>query len=267
MKKSLLKALTVMAALTVSSASWATFVSSTSTDAIPTGALSSDLQGLLNSVTQDGEFYGPTYVYNEANQVVPDQQWTLASSGSGTAILMFEIAGNANSNTFGVYDLNNTGNTLQLFSGAASPVTKVALNLDFNTGELVVVNETSPSNPIVLGTATFSSGDNFGFYLGTSAGTFYSEVSLNADLSDHMVAYAGDGTENIDPTGGTRYNPFAAGEFILAWEDLAASSWDQDYNDMVILVESITPIPEPSVIALLGLGLLGMGFAHSRKSS
>jgi hypothetical protein len=262
MKKSLLKALTVMAALTVSSASWATYVNPVSSD----GA-NQDLQTLLDGVTQDGTFGTTTdYVYNEANQYVPDQQWSLASSLSGTAILMFEVAGNANTNTFGIYDLNNTGNTLEIFSGANSPITKIGLSVDLMTGDLVVTDETDAQNPNVLSSGSFSSGLNFGFYLGTTGGTFYSEVANNTDASDHMVTYAGDGSDSLDVFGLGIYSPFTAGEFILAWEDLAASAWDQDYNDMVILVESITPVPEPSVIALLGLGLLGMGFARSRKA-
>lgn len=57
--------------------------------------------------------------------------------------------------------------------------------------------------------------------------------------------------------------PYKAGicgfnEYIFAWEDLPINGADGDYNDMIVLVESIRPVPEPATLSFLGIGLLSL---------
>lgn len=87
----------------------------------------------------------------------------------------------------------------------------------------------------------------FALYLNTplnSGFTWFSQAALNSDAADHMVMYSIAG----DP-----------GKFMIAWEDLPDHDWD--YNDLVIEI-SFIPIPEPSTIALM---LIGLGGAAIRR--
>jgi hypothetical protein len=53
-------------------------------------------------------------------------------------------------------------------------------------------------------------------------------------------------------------------DWILAFN---TTSTDGGYTDAVVLIEDISLIPEPSIIALFGLGLVGIGFARRRSQS
>lgn len=178
-----------------------------------------------------------------------DAAWSTVGQ-IGTIEIQVELAGNAASNTFGLYD-PITGNQVRLFEGNDSTgVLGVVQISELNGQWRVRVRDSNRSmvNGSQEGT-TWSAYTNIsspvvGFYLATqSNGTFYSDTALNTDAADHMYAY-GALTGDYE------------GSYIIAWEDLAQG--DNDYQDFVALLQDITPVPLPSAAWLLLSGLIGM---------
>jgi hypothetical protein len=89
-----------------------------------------------------------------------------------------------------------------------------------------------------------------------SADLWSSLESENPDGMDHMVTYA--------ITGGPD-----TGDFVVCFEDLPARVSDRDYNDLVVQIHPVAPIPEPATVTLLGMGLFSAGLFGSlrRKKS
>lgn len=219
----------------------------------------SALQSGLDAITQDGSFQDVN-----TSQIQGDDAWVIDASGASINTLIFEFAGFAGSTTFGIYDILDPSKKLEIFSGPdGSGTIDVVLNAGTATFTNIGLNGGANGGSVTFGSTVF------GYYLDSSAsaggGLFYSQKALNSDGVEHLVTFAGDGSDSLDIFGTNNYSPFAAGEYILAWEDLLGGG-DTDYSDMVVLVESVTPVPEPSALVLLGLGLLGFAGARRKLS-
>jgi len=230
---------------------------STASWAVTFGDGGASLTGALDGIATDGTI--DTNVVTDQLGDGLDSYWQIGGSGGAVSTVIIEIATMANTNTFGIYDRNNPGNSVQLFAGAATTGSQIVMSIHLDGS--VYLNFTD--------TGVDFAGNNFGFYLdNATAGfggpaTYYSDTAMNTDGVDHMAAYQGTG-EDVQ-IGTLAAGPWLSTEYVLAWEDWYGGG-DLDYSDFVVMIESIDPIPEPSILALLGLGMLGLGVARRKRS-
>ena len=227
---------------------------------------SNSLQNALNGITTSGPNIN---VYT--GQSSPSAYWSIGASGGSYNAVMLEIAGNAGSNTFGIFDPSNPSNYLQLFSGVATTGDSTLLTVVNNGDGTYTFTASYYSGGVPTGSYSqiTMSGDVFGYYLGAASNTptFYSDPSMNApggttypNGMPHMATYEGNNTTYLNDA------KFLSSEYLLAWDDSAWGSSDQDYNDFVVLVESVHPVPEPAELGIFGLGLLLIvGFEATRR--
>lgn len=200
------------------------------------------------------------------NQIDQDELWSIAATGGSVNTIMFEVAGYRYRNTFGIYDPNDPYNRVQIFGGSdgpgdASQDSQRTLSIS-DTG-LVSVMGWDNGNSVNMGGGQFSS-SLFGYYLAGPGGTFFSQQNLNSDGIDHMVSFQGNG-EDVLQLAGFAGGTWDTDEYILAWEDLASPNWDWDYNDFVVMVDSVMPQGEVPLPATLGSFALGLGLLAARR--
>jgi len=220
------------------------------------GSGEASLQDTLDNITVGGNSSVSAAIDCLSDDL--DSSWILDATGGAVTSMIIELASQATTNTFGVYETGDSGNLVQLFDGAAVAGSQTTLTIKAN-GD-VLVNQVLEGN--------FGGTKTFGFYLGTNSGTYFSNTSLNGDMTDHMLAYQGTGDLVQLPT----FNPgeWNPNEYILAWEDLRVSHnhYDGDFNDMVLMIESVQPVPVPAAVWLFGSGLLGLvGIARRKKAA
>lgn len=228
-----------------------------SAHAVPFGDGGAALQGVLDGITVAPSPTPGSSSVNVATDEIGDgidSWWAITGAGGSVASIIIELAGFANGNELGVYDPTNPANNVTLFAGAAGAGDQVFMSIKVD-GSVFVNNVDSGVD---------FNGNFFGYFLNvTNTGnTFYSDTNLNFDGLDHMASYQGTNTDTIQVPG-IAPGLWTNNEFVMAWEDLAAPVSDRDYTDMVLIVESVIPVPEPSILALLGLGMLG--FVGSRR--
>jgi len=225
--------------------------------AAPAMADLTGLQGVLDGITT-APVAGTSSVVVTTDMLPDDGDslWGLTATGSGGSTMIVKLMPNptyAGLVTFGVYDAANRFNFVELFDGAAVGGSSVSLGL--NLDGTVLVNN--------IDSGVKFANNLFGYYLDMTATTannasiYYSDSSFNPDNgADHMYAYQGVGDEVQLP------NKYPAewtdSEYILAWE-AAYSLGDSDYDDLVVMVESVNPVPVPGAVLLGILGLSAAG--------
>jgi hypothetical protein len=189
----------------------------------------------------------------------PGRDGVWRPTGESSATILLEIAGFADLNTFGLYDPLNPSNRLDIFSGVAGPGSTASLSFQSVAGGTQITMSVVGSS--VTHSAVFLS-EAFGFLLCTPEGnTFFSQSSLNSDGADHSYAYRGHGAMFLH--GGAAGTPFGATDAILAYEDLVHG--DNDFQDFVVLVRGVEPIPLPAAGWLMFSALAGL--ARMRRTT
>lgn len=202
------------------------------------------LQNLMDDITVGGP--SSVDVTTDYLSDSMDSLWSIGAPGGLVTTIVMEIAGNACENTFGIYDAADISKTVEVFAGSDSQGDMRVIGIAANGSVIKNFGDTGID----------FAGNLVGFYLSTPRGnTFYSDTSRNADGLDHMYAYQGVGdTIQIPSLAAGVWQP---NEYIMCWADLYGGG-DRSYNDFVVIVESVTPIPEPTTLVILGLGSLGL---------
>jgi hypothetical protein len=181
---------------------------------------SASLQGYLN--VNDGGI-------NTLTDQIDAQVWTSSVSGNATFTLMIELAGNATQNAIGVYNAADPPNPplFQIFPGAATAGWFATAHFG-PAGSLTVL--LYDQNAVSQGSTGYAgvNRNNFGFYLKGPGGTFYSQDSRNGGFPQ-VLTYLGTG-QNF-------------GDWWECFDDLPWNGADRDFEDAILLLQSVAPTP------------------------
>lgn len=214
------------------------------------------------SPTQPGLFGpGQLSAANDCMADGSDARWTTDPGSFGGATIVLELAGNRGSNRFGIYDLDDPTQRLEVFQGGDAAGDSALIQISGTAGHYTVsVEEDGDVRSIELDDAAF------GFYLMGANGTLYSNSADNAGGADYMYAYQGTGDHFTGGPFSVRGSIFAPSDYLLAWEDLPQG--DRDYQDFLVLMRNTTPspVPVPAAAWLLISALAGGSLVARRRT-
>lgn len=222
-------------------------------------ASSCSLQDLLDSITTGGPGI------DTANDQTSYSYFTNTATGGSLGSFMFEVAGFAGYNEFGIYKQSNPLKRATLYSGINDWGDRTVVDFLANGSLSVSTKGLAPDYEGPTVDSTYADfGNAFGFYVTNGNGkTFYSDDLLNPGEKAQALIYQGDNATTLELPGKAP-GLFVDSEYIIAFEDGSRKfGADGDFNDLVVMMESIQPVPEPATLA--GLGLVGSLLAFSRR--
>jgi hypothetical protein len=176
------------------------------------------------------------------------------------------------------------GNQFGWFAGSSGPVNNSTFNpipLSVPGPSTLLVDSTNPfdgtadevGGDLVQQAAEprwrqFTPGGNFrwGIDVNNLATTFFTSLQIDnpIDLDQMVTFFAVNPVQGGDQVCvakcGTPDARFAAvrSRFVLAWEDTSAEAGVSDYNDLVLEVVNVAPVPVPAALPLMATGLIGI---------
>ena len=144
------------------------------------------------------------------------------------------------------------------------------------SGDALFTNKTTAVGAVVQQTVVAGQTYQLSLHDERTGDTWFSDPALNRDNVAHL---ASTGTFSDFHHGATAPTPVESGCALpigcyFGWEDRPGPGADNDYNDLMFALQFTAastrsagdPIPEPSMLTLLGAGLVSLGFISRRRA-